>query len=172
MLCVAYENILPQFKHLNLGQYLRIYSSNDSKILKEGLLNFFNTLSDLKIPYDKKSLTCGSISLNYYIKKYNKINLNLERGIKNVIRSAFYGGRCEVFGNQLYSEKVLHFDFSGMYQQCMEESLPFGNYIYESANFNINVPGFYYIHIIYTDYLPILPLRLSKLFFKEGEISG
>jgi len=50
-----------------MDEYLKIYSINDSLILKTGLSNFFNTLTKLKINYTK-NYTCGGISLSYYIK--------------------------------------------------------------------------------------------------------
>lgn len=141
-------------------------------ILKDGLLNFFNTLKELNIPVLKKNLTCGSIAFNFYIKKFNKINLNLPQEQKIIISQAYFGGRCEVYGNARVGEKILHFDFSGMYFNCMKEVLPFGDFIYKDNNFNINEPGFYYIEIEYFSNYPTLPIKTDKLYFKEGRVVG
>jgi hypothetical protein len=93
----------------------------------------------------------------------NDINLS------NVVRKAYLGGRCEVFGNSREEEKVLHFDFSGMYGQCMEENLPYGMMKYQViTNNKIEKEGFYYVEIFYLSRIPILPTKEEKLYFKEG----
>jgi hypothetical protein len=68
-----------------------------------------------------------------------KIMLKYDR----IIRQAYFGGRCEVFGNPLDDEIVLHYDWTGMYAQCMREKL-LGGEVFES-NFikSIEHPGFY-----------------------------
>jgi len=141
-------------------------------MLKEGLVSFFKNLKLAGIPYTKKSLTCGSIALNFYVKQFNEVNLKLKTEIKSILRNAYYGGRCEVFGNSDKDEVILHFDFKGMYQQCMLEDMPYGDFKYKSCNFNLNEPGFYFIEIEYFCDIPILPLKLDKLYFYNGTIKG
>lgn len=141
-------------------------------MLKKSLTNFFKNLKLAGIPYNKTSLTCGSIALNFYTKQFNEINLKLRSEIKPVIRNAYYGGRCEVFGNVEGNESILHFDFKGMYQQCMLEDIPYGDFKYKTFDFNINEPGFYFIEIEYFCDIPILPLKKDKLYFCSGHIRG
>jgi hypothetical protein len=43
------------------------------------------------------------------------------------IRQSYYGGRCEIFGNPIENDVIHHFDYSGMYGQCMLEKYPHGN---------------------------------------------
>lgn len=121
--------------------------------------------------FSKNTYTCGSIALKYYIQKWNKINLRLKLEHRNIIRNAYVGGRTEVFGNSRPHEKILHFDFPGMYQQCMLEKLPYGNFEFTVTN-SIIGPGFYFIKAEFTDELPVLPSKEEKLFFKEGYIEG
>ena len=171
-LCKSFKDIDLKYSDLNMDEYLKIYSINDSLILKTGLSNFFNTLTKLKINYTK-NYTCGGISLSYYIKNWNKINLNLKKKDKQIIKQAYLGGRCEIFGNPKEGEKILHFDFEGMYQSCMLENLPYGDFKLEkSFDNNIAEPGFYYIEINYDSDLPILPIKEDKLYFKNGFITG
>lgn len=92
-------------------------------------------------------MTLGSITLYNYIKKYNQIKLDLPAKHKTLIRNAYFGGRCEVFGNVRDGEKILHFDFPGLYQQCMLESLPNDSYTLSHENLSIDIPGFYLIEI-------------------------
>jgi len=157
---------------MTIGNYLEIYSKNDCIMLKDALLNFFKALQSAGISYNVRSYTCGSIAMNHYISKYNELNLSLQKNVKAVIRNAYYGGRCEVFGNQRDGEKLLHFDFKGMYQQCMTEDLPYGDFEYQDYGFDVTQPGFYHITIEYYPDIPLLPSRANKLFFKSGVISG
>lgn len=170
--CEIYPLIDKKFHHLTIKDYIKIYNINDIKILREGLFNFNKTLQQLGIPFTKKNLTCGSISFNFYINYWNKINLNLPKIHKNIIQQAYFGGKCEVYGNPKIDEKILHFDFSGMYYTCMKDSLPYGDFIFKDSNLNLNIPGFYYIEIKYYNKYPILPIKTDKLYFKEGEICG
>jgi hypothetical protein len=170
--CASFDGINEEHSHLSIGEYLRVYSVNDSAMLKEGILNFFGMLKAAGVHYSGRSYTCGSIALNHYIKKYGKVNLNLPKEVKENLRPAFYGGRCEIFGNAREGEKVLHFDFRGMYQQCMMEKLPYGNFRYANDNLSLDVPGFYYVVIeSYSDF-PVLPTKISKLMFPNGTVSG
>jgi hypothetical protein len=126
----------------------------------------------LGIPVTKRVLTCGAIALGLYTTKWGSLNLKLPKWVKSVAEEAHLGGRCEVYGNPLPGEKILHFDFAGMYQQCMEETLPYGDFKDQVADLDIAVPGFYYAQVeYYTDY-PVLPIKEDKLYFKNGTIAG
>jgi hypothetical protein len=155
-----------------LKYILLINSCNIVIILKSSLNNFLITLKKNNILYNGTSLTCGSIVLKHFIQNYNSINLNLPKNIDSVIRSAYYGGRCEIFGNNYEGEKILHFDFYAMYQSCMLERIPSGSFKYISDPLDLKLPGFYFIEIEIDDYLPVLPYKASKLFFPNGKISG
>ncbi len=171
-LCSQYKCIDFKYHNLTIGDYLMLYSKNDVQILKCGITTFFKTLKALNIKYNSSSLTCGSIALNFFCSKYNTINLKLPQALINNLKRAYYGGRCEVFGNKLTHEKVLHFDFTGMYHMCMLEDIPFGDFKYETTNLNINIPGYYYITIEYYTNMPILPEKTNKLMFRDGVVTG
>jgi hypothetical protein len=147
-------------------------AKSDCLLLKEGVGSFYRELSGMGITYNRKSLTCGSIALNYYVSRYNHIKLNLPKKVRSIIRQAYYGGRCEVFGNPKKDEKVLHFDFRGMYQSCMLGYLPSGDFKYVNENLDLNRPGFYFVELECNDEIPPLPSREERLVFKCGRISG
>ena len=170
--CSQFKLINKIYYNLTIKDYYILYSKTNIKILYEGLLNFFNNLKFLNIYFSKKNLSCGSISFNFYLKKFNKINLNIPISQKNIFEQAYFGGKCEVYGNKQKNEKILHFDFSGMYYTCMKEKLPYGDFYSKNDNFNLNEPGYYHIEIIYKNKYPILPLKSDKLYFKEGHICG
>lgn len=142
------------------------------KEVKDGILGFYKTLDATGISYSQSSFTCGSIALKHYTTKYNQIEMALPRKITNVLKQAYHGGRCEIFGNAREGEKVLHFDFRGMYQSCMTTSLPYGSFTYQNAGLDPKVPGFYYGEFECLDNLPLLPMRESKLVFKAGRVRG
>lgn len=178
---IDYENI--KFSILNKNIESKLFDntlknklsqtiSNNLYVLQEGINTFFSTLKNLNIPFSKKNLTCGSIAFNFYFKNYNQINLNLPQEQKIFFSQAYFGGKCEVYGNVLDGEKILHFDFSGMYYNCMREELPFGDFIFKDSNFNLKEPGFYFIDIEYYSKYPVLPIKTDKLYFKEGRICG
>lgn len=78
-----------------------------------------------------------------------------------------------MFGNVKFDEKLLHFDYPGMYQRIMEDNLPGGKLVYEEySGTDLSVPGFYLVKLNYRTYLPVLPLKEDKLLFKEGIIQG
>jgi hypothetical protein len=119
-------------------------------------------------------LTAAKISIETFFKKYNKNNIKKKISIKNdkIIRSSYYGGRTEVFGNPYENEKILHFDFEGMYASCMSEKVPGGNITFEDNPKNINKPGFYFIEFNQKMKYPILPTKEDKLLFKNGIQKG
>jgi len=87
------------------------------------------------------------------------------------IKDAYYGGRCEVFGNP--HNKIIHyFDFSGMYAQCMKQKFPIGAKQYKNKNLSIYDKGFHSVKVKVDDYLPFLPYRTNKLLFPNGIIIG
>lgn len=77
-----------------------------------------------------------------------------------------------MFGNPRLGEKILHFDFPGMYHSCLYGKFPLKKLKYCPNPTDLSIPGFYRIEIIYHDYLPALPVRDEKLFFPAGRVEG
>ena len=86
-----------------------------------------------------------SLALKIFIKNFNKNKISfMESGFYDkLVRKAYYGGRCEVYGNPVSAEYIYHYDFSGMYAQCMQEKFAFGKYIIKTDGFDLEKPGFY-----------------------------
>ncbi len=135
--------------------------------------------TSFKINILKKNILSAS-SLAFYI-FYKKFNA---KGVKKIIhkdeelyiRNAYYGGRCEVFGNPI-KDNIYHFDFPGMYGLCMKEKNVFGvsKFIYELPSTAELLPGFYTIDWKSNMRFPILPhhnVISNKLFFTNGEGTG
>jgi hypothetical protein len=75
------------------------------------------------IKEELKSRSISGLSLEVFKNKFNYKNLEtkLNKKYDKIIREAYFGGRCEVFGNAKKEEMIFHFDFTGMYSEIMKE---------------------------------------------------
>lgn len=143
-------------------------------------LFMFKINEELKNIYPGWWIWCYTISglaLKIFDKNFNKhISINLSDRIDNLIRPAYYGGRCEVFGNPVEGDKIFHYDFSGMYTNRLKEVFPYGDIKVITTSFDIEVPGFYFVEVESNfSKIPILPYRCEKtkkLLFPNGVFSG
>jgi hypothetical protein len=103
------------------------YCELDVIILKKCMELFKKKFNLLGINICQKYYSASSISINLYFKKYNLIEKKLPKILESYIRPAYFGGRCEVFGNPKIDEIILHHDYTGMYSQCMLEKYPHGS---------------------------------------------
>jgi hypothetical protein len=153
------------------------YCINDAKIVYE-IIYFLNKILPEYVPkWEEKTYSIPSISLNTFINKFNhkdiKLNITIEED--NLLRPAYRGGRCEVFGNPLKNEYIYHFDFTGMYAQVMQEEFCYGEYKIINNPNKIGDDGFFYIHYYSNNWLPILPQHdpiTNKLIFSSGYGEG
>ena len=150
---------------------------SDAELTKKSLIKYINLIEILYGKLGRLPISAPSLSMHIYFKKFNKsIRKTLPIALDRLIRKAYYGGRCEVFGNLYKDEVGLHFDFVGMYASCMEDGLPAGNLSLVRANFSLDdlsVPGFYCISFEQDLHIPILPTRINKkLFFLNGKLRG
>lgn len=162
--------------------YTEKYCMNDCYITKNFLEIIFNiSISEGVNMCTSNVYSAPGLSLKIFLKNYNTNNVKLKYNklFNSYIRSSYYGGRCEVFGNIDYDSEnkyLYHFDFSGMYAWCLKQKFAFGNYKFENNIDNVNTPGYY--HIDYTSNnmeIPILPHHhptSKKLLFTNGSNSG
>lgn len=152
------------------------YCFRDVEIIEKILKQIIRIISIQDKTVINCSFSFSSIAYKIYIKKFDKFRIT---GTKNdkfrheYIKDAYYGGRCEVFGNPGKEKKKIHYyDFSGMYAQCMLEKFPVGESIFKTKNLNPYEPGFHSVRVKCDDYLPFLPYRNEKLMFPNGEFEG
>jgi len=168
-----FENNIKEF---NFKEYILEYCKNDL-IITSKFVEIIKEISKKKNINLDNIFSSPSLSIKIFIKNYskNKISFNLKSTEKKMIKNSYFGGRCEVYGNPLKKEKIFHYDFSGMYAQCMTEKFPYGNcYIIENPK-NLLDPGFYYIEYISNNFIPVLPHRSNinnKLMFTNGLNKG
>lgn len=123
------------------------------------------------------SYSISGLALKIFSNNFNnfKIPLKLKLEVDELVRPAYYGGRCEVFGNPECGEHIFHFDFSSMYTNRLKELFPYGDCKKVLKPENTEKPGFYSITVHSNLDLPILPYRhpySGKLLFPNGYFSG
>lgn len=172
-----YEKFFKENKN-NLFDLKKItidYCVNDVILTNKIIKNIFDIVDLEDKSLKKKCLSAPSMSHKLFYKKYNFFDIKEKLNTKDesFIRSSYFGGRCEVFGNAKETEHIKYFDFSGMYGQCMLENFHIGDGEYKK-NTCINDIGFYNI-----DYesknmeVPVLPAHYNnKLMFMNGTGSG
>jgi hypothetical protein len=144
------------------------------KILIE-LVNIFKSFDPMLLKIFYTSYSIPSFAHKIFFKKYNVLNISKKINLEyyTYIRSSYYGGRCEVFGNPKSDEIVHYYDFSGMYGQCMTEIFPYGDINLSLTNNNFDKPGFYNISFVSNIDMPVLPIHYNnKLMFANGKING
>ena len=101
-------------------------------------------MKDFKININTVN-SAPSLALKIFDKVFNKnkIKLSYNNAIDKIARNSYFGGRCEVYGNPYENEQIFHFDFSGMYAQCMKEKFPYGKYKINNNVSEIKEPGIY-----------------------------
>lgn len=161
-------------KKWNLKNECINYCIRDCKIVQEMLRIIFK---EKNLKEELKGRSISSLSLEIFKKKFNILNLEtrLEKKNDKLIREAYFGGRCEIFGNAKKDEKIFHFDFTGMYSEVMKEEFCFGKIKIKKNIKNIKNPGFYEVTVKSEKMnLPVLPFRNKegKLLFPNGKWKG
>lgn len=164
------------FNDLIIKKNVENYCERDVMIVNNFMIKILSCFSNLL----KNSLNFYSISgiaVGVFKEKFNffNISLKLSSTLDKIVRKAYYGGRCEVFGNAYSYERVFHFDFSGMYSNRLKEKYPIGEAQLKKEVNTIKDIGFYKVSIESNLNLPILPYRdptTGKLLFPNGNFTG
>lgn len=158
---------------VNIFNILEEYCKNDVSITKKAINIYWQIIIESGLKNNNKILTAAKLSIENYFIKNNVIKKKISLKYDRIIRKGYFGGRTEVFGNPNNNETILHFDWSGMYAQCMCEKVLGGEIIKSSKIYNIEQPGFYYILFKQNLEYPILPIKYNnKLMFLNGYLSG
>lgn len=159
-------------ENIKVYEVLEEYCVNDAKITKESIIKYWKIIEENGLVKNNRVLTAAKLSIeNYFLKNYivkKKIKLKYDR----VIRESYFGGRTEVFGNQKENEILLHYDWSGMYAQCMKEKVLGGEIVESCLIRDLCHPGFYWIKFSQDLEIPVLPIRKDKLLFANGIFEG
>jgi len=158
---------------VNVHDQLKSYCIQDVLITKQGVLKFLEILKNYFPEIKMIPLTASSLAIKIFFKKAGLLKKRIKKSDDLLIRQSYYGGRCEVFGNLRHNETALHFDFKGMYAQCMLEKIPCGELKCSEFFKDFNVPGFYLIDFFQNMQIPVLPYKHNDgLFFLNGVQRG
>jgi hypothetical protein len=151
------------------------YCENDTLMVSRFLEKISYSIRDFEKIENIYSIS--GLALNIFKKNFNNFNIKIKNSIEfdNMLRPAYYGGRCEVFGNLKKNEKCFHFDFSGMYTNRLLEEYPYGEFYINNDVKDITDNGFYFVSVTSNLKLPILPYRCEKtgkLLFPNGDFYG
>jgi hypothetical protein len=168
--------VLKEVKDWDLKEECIKYCIRDCKIVREMLRIIFQ---EKYLNENMKARSISSLSLEVFKEHFNNLNLEtkLDKKYDKIVREAYFGGRCEIFGNVKEGEKIFHFDFTGMYSEIMKEEFCFGKIkiIKEVAIEKKIEEGFYDVDVVSNDMnIPILPFRSEegKLLFPNGVWRG
>lgn len=155
------------------------YCKRDVQIVYNCLFAINNCIFNILPYWWIYSYSISGLALKIFSQNFNKnekINLNLSAENDKLIREAYYGGRCEVFGNPNDDEYVFHYDFESMYTNMLQSSFPFGDFKIMNNETEIKKIGFYYVEVFSKNMdIPILPYRCNitkKLTFPNGRFKG
>lgn len=152
-----------------------IYSFENIEIIFRLLKKIIKILDSYNKKIIKTSFSFSSVSYKLYMGYFDNYGIKkiyLTENEFNFFRNAYYGGRCEVFGNPSDNKIIHYFDFKGMYAQCMLEKFPIGVAILKEGNLNVNEIGFHTIKFKSNSYLPFLPIKANGLIFPNGTLTG
>lgn len=151
---------------------LEEYCKNDALITKMSIIKYWEIINQYNLNIDTNVLSAAKLSVVNYFSNNSIIKKKISIKYDRILRKNYYGGRTEVFGNMYDDEILLHYDWSGMYAQCMSEKV-LGGKIYESNEIvGIEKPGFYWIKFEQNLEYPILPIKRNKLLFANGIFEG
>lgn len=171
-----YEEYLKENSPFNFKKISIDYCNNDVLILFEVLKNILKIIDKYDKNIWKKSFSFSSIAYKIFKKIFDKSDIcsySIDAYEKDYIKRSYYGGRCEVFGNPLDEEIVHHFDFSGMYAQCMMNLYPIGFPSFKKEDLSIKDFGLHSVRVSSDMKIPILPCKYgNKLYFLNGELEG
>ena len=180
-------------KQTSIMDYITTYCLIDCKVVALSL-NKFSKSIEIKgfIINIDRILTISSVAMKVYTTYFYNNKLTpiaatpSHTTLRKFIKNGYIGGRTEVLGSGIGMSNVYHFDIPGIYAQCININLPFGNPVFiskitKSAEevFNSlhsnNIIGFFKATVTCPQdlWLPVLGRKSNgKLLFNTGTFTG
>ena len=159
-------------KKIKTFKVLEEYCKNDALITKESITKYWKIIEESGLVNNNRILTAAKLSVENFFLYNSSIKKKIQIKYDRIIRKGYFGGRTEVFGNPNDNEILLHYDWSGMYAQCMKEKVLGGEIFEMDLVKDIKYPGFYWIEFEQNMNYPILPIKKDKLLFANGIFEG
>ena len=97
-------------KEINTYKILENYCKNDSYITKKAIIKYWKIIEENGLKNNNKILTAAKLSIENYFQKNFIIKKKIDIKYDRMIRTGYFGGRTEVFGNPKDDEILLHYD--------------------------------------------------------------
>ena len=173
--------------------YISKYCIIDCKVVALSLVKFSKSIASKGFIINIEGiLTISSVAMKVYTTFfYNKFTTPIasipsHTFLRKYLKNSYIGGRTEVLGSGININNVYHFDIPGMYAQCMNIPLPYGNPVYVkdfiitpkeviSKLHRNNIIGFISATVSCPKdlWLPVLGHKVNgKLLFNTGTFSG
>ena len=90
-----------------------MYCERDTEIVNQFMVKLSLVLNKYIKDWYLVCFSISGIAYNIFKNNFNnfEIDLKLNYNIDIVLRKAYYGGRCEVFGNAYEDDYIYHFDW-------------------------------------------------------------
>lgn len=194
---LEYSGDIPDFKYyknISLDEYNNIKNSIKKWCLKDETLSYLTRdviclhqiilkMSDIIFKRYRVNITkyntISGLSMGIYRSNYLKPEFkipNTSGDVEKAIRSAYFGGRTEVFTP--LAENIVSYDFNSLFPTAMLKPMPAGQPIYSLCKDLSQIFGFVKAKITTTDdNIPVLPARVNingteKLVFANGKWTG
>lgn len=192
-----YKGDLPDFsyyKNISQNEYNNIKNSIKEWSLKDETLRYLDkdiislhqvvcNMGDLIFKRYRVNITkyntISGLSIGIYRTNYMQPHFKIPittGDVEKAIRSAFYGGRTEVFIP--FAENIKSYDYNSLYPSAMLKPMPGGQPVYSLLKDLSKIFGFVKARITTTnDNIPVLPARVNingtdKLIFPNGSWTG
>lgn len=161
---VKHQKTAIDFENLEYNRQLLEYNEQDCRCLYEVLVSFFEQTGIT-------SETFATHALRVFRKDFLKEKIwKPHEEVSNFIRNSYHGGHVEVFKRRGLSLNA--YDVNSMYPFVMLDKMP-TIYIGESRKRIDHKYGFVQAVLKVPEvYIPPLPVRMEKLFFPVGTLTG
>lgn len=152
------------YEDIRYGKQLIEYNEIDCRCLWEVIDRFF-------IETGVFSETFATHALRVWRKDFLKQTIwKPKQEVLDMCRLGYHGGRVEVFKHQ--SSAVYAYDVNSMYPSVMRQTMPV-HFLGESKRFKDEFYGFVDCTVYVPEiYIPVLPVRMEKLYFPIGDFRG
>lgn len=136
-------------------------------------LGLYEVLAEFFALYGIQAETVASYAMRVFRSRFLRRSILLpSEEVEDFARQTYCGGRCEVY--RWDAARVYHYDVNSLYPRAMLDPVPV-EYLARSRRLveDDRHIGFYRATVRYPErYLPVLPVRIMKLFFPVGRFSG
>jgi len=89
---------------------LEEYCKNDALITKKSIIKYWEIIEKNGLINNNRILTASKLSVENYFMNNSILKRKIKLKYDRIIRSGYFGGRTEVFGNPCDDEILLHYD--------------------------------------------------------------